>query len=77
MPNVSDPEDPEVDDDLGVEPMPDDVEVPEADALEQRRALAAPAGEVPEIPDGVNEADALDQARLVEASDDEDLRDSM
>ena len=68
---------PEVDDDLGVEPLPDDVEVPEADALDQRRPLTSPLGGAAEIPDGVNEADALDQARVVDGSDDDELRDPL
>ncbi len=77
MSNVSDPEDPDALADDAVESMPDDVEVPEADALEQRRTLGATPTGATELPDMVDPADALDQARVVEMSDDEDLRDPM
>lgn len=50
-----------------------EAETPEADALEQRvPAMAAdePTEELPELPDDVDPADALDQARAVGGQDD-------
>ena len=74
---MSDPEDPEAVDDVDLEPLPDDVEVPEADAIEQRRPLAATPAGVADLPELVDEADALDQARVVDIFDEDDLRDPM
>ena len=52
-----------------------DIEAPVADAIEQRMPVAPEAGVgdelPPELPDDVNPADALDQARSVVDPDDD------
>lgn len=66
--------DPELDSAAGfVTAQAPEAETPESDALEQRvPAMAAdePIEELPELPDDVDPADALDQARAVGGQDD-------
>jgi hypothetical protein len=57
---------------MATDEIPD--EVPEADALEQRRPVAPSEGDGAEVSDSmeVPEADALDQAREVPSDDEPD-----
>lgn len=57
---------------MAADEIPD--EVPEADALDQRRPTSPADAEAPEVSEGfeVPEADALDQAREVPTDDEPD-----
>lgn len=55
-------------------PPPGDVEADEADVLEQTRTLRPLGDDEPETVGDAPEADALDQARGVQADDEDDER---
>ncbi|HSJ52020.1 MAG TPA: hypothetical protein VLA90_12180 [Actinomycetota bacterium] len=67
-------DDAEAADELREEPgVPDDPEVPEADALEQTRDVRPAGDDLPSEVGDRPEADALEQARAID-EDDEDRR---